>query len=331
MPVPPEPPPRRRPAQPVPRGNRSSSNCARHQFAPCHFRAPISRLLYAFNIDSGSRARHKRCGRASPKARAFFRRIINSKAGVIDLHRAGRHRDRPLPPVTCPISRDGRRPDRLGPWGKSAARRTRSPPIAREQPTSTWRSSSPPAGSGRVAARSDRPVARTVWQGPWYGRLPADWSMVRSPRSWRSAAPMASFDPALYQQLLAQRKMTDAQVRTDLQRTLFTQQLTVRPSVPRRWRARWRCLYASLLLESGRRGRLHPDPSGQCRQRTERCGYPDLLQPQRPALYPARASRRALCAGHAVGDRGSVRADRRRDRSLLSDQRRVTPRPRSAT
>lgn len=61
--------------------------------------------------------------------------------------------------------------------------------------------------------------------------------------------PNGQFDPALYQQLLAQRKMTDAQVRTDLQRTLFAQQLTV-PTIGATQMATQMALpYASLLLE----------------------------------------------------------------------------------
>ncbi|WP_343528163.1 SurA N-terminal domain-containing protein [Sphingomonas sp.] len=61
--------------------------------------------------------------------------------------------------------------------------------------------------------------------------------------------PNGQFDPALYQQLLAQRKMTDAQVRTDLQRTLFAQQLTF-PTIGATQMAQQMALpYASLLLE----------------------------------------------------------------------------------
>ena len=61
--------------------------------------------------------------------------------------------------------------------------------------------------------------------------------------------PNGQFDPALYQQLLAQRKMTDAQVRTDLQRTLFAQQLTV-PTIGATQMASQMALpYASLLLD----------------------------------------------------------------------------------
>ncbi|MDR6147059.1 peptidyl-prolyl cis-trans isomerase D [Sphingomonas sp. SORGH_AS870] len=61
--------------------------------------------------------------------------------------------------------------------------------------------------------------------------------------------PNGQFDPALYQQLLAQRKMTDVQVRTDLERTLFAQQLTV-PTIGATQMAMQMALpYASLLLE----------------------------------------------------------------------------------
>lgn len=61
--------------------------------------------------------------------------------------------------------------------------------------------------------------------------------------------PNGQFDPALYQQLLAQRKMTDAQVRTDLIRTTFAQQLTV-PTIGATQMAMQMALpYASLLLE----------------------------------------------------------------------------------
>ncbi|MET4897612.1 SurA N-terminal domain-containing protein [Sphingomonadaceae bacterium jetA1] len=61
--------------------------------------------------------------------------------------------------------------------------------------------------------------------------------------------PNGQFDPALYHQLLAQRKMTDAQVRTDLERTLYAQQLTV-PTIGATQLAMQMALpYASLLLE----------------------------------------------------------------------------------
>lgn len=61
--------------------------------------------------------------------------------------------------------------------------------------------------------------------------------------------PNGQFDPALYQQLLAQRKMTDAQVRTDLQRTLFAQQLTVPTIGATQMSTQMALPYASLLLE----------------------------------------------------------------------------------
>lgn len=61
--------------------------------------------------------------------------------------------------------------------------------------------------------------------------------------------PNGQFDPALYQQLLAQRKMTDAQVRTDLERTLFAQQLTVPTVGATQFATQMALPYASLLLE----------------------------------------------------------------------------------
>ncbi|WP_230481790.1 peptidylprolyl isomerase [Sphingomonas sp. Leaf21] len=61
--------------------------------------------------------------------------------------------------------------------------------------------------------------------------------------------PNGQFDPALYQQLLAQRKMTDAQVRTDIQRSSFAQQLTVPTIGAAQFAMQMALPYASLLLE----------------------------------------------------------------------------------
>ncbi|QXT36505.1 SurA N-terminal domain-containing protein [Sphingomonas sanguinis] len=61
--------------------------------------------------------------------------------------------------------------------------------------------------------------------------------------------PNGQFDPALYQQLLAQRKMTDAQVRTDIERSTFAQQLTIPTIGATQFATQMALPYASLLLE----------------------------------------------------------------------------------
>lgn len=61
--------------------------------------------------------------------------------------------------------------------------------------------------------------------------------------------PNGQFDPTLYQRFLAQRKMTDAQVRTDLTRTAYAQQLTLPNSDASQLAMQMALPYASLLLE----------------------------------------------------------------------------------
>ncbi|MEJ8629286.1 SurA N-terminal domain-containing protein [Sphingomonas sp. I4] len=95
--------------------------------------------------------------------------------------------------------------------------------------------------------------------------------------------PNGQFDPALYQQLLAQRKMTDLQVRTDLERTTFAQQLTVPTIGATQFATQMALPYASLLLESGR-----------ARSATSRPAWcPQAQRPATPTSRPSTPATRA--------------------------------------
>ncbi|MDD1450636.1 SurA N-terminal domain-containing protein [Sphingomonas sp. H160509] len=143
--------------------------------------------------------------------------------------------------------------------------------------------------------------------------------------------PTGKFDENLYRQVLAQRKLTDAQIRSDIERDTFAQQLTLPSNGATQVASQLALpLRVAAARKAHRHDRLHPRRRGPRRPSAKRYGPQHLLSAQHRPLYRPRAPRRPLRDDHARGRQGTGRPDRRRDRQDLPAGQRTLRRDREA-
>ncbi|MGR6328060.1 SurA N-terminal domain-containing protein [Sphingomonas sp. XXL09] len=124
--------------------------------------------------------------------------------------------------------------------------------------------------------------------------------------------PNGQFDPAIYQQLLSQRRLTDAQVRTDIARDLMSQQLILPTQGATQLPQQVALQYASILLEK-REGQIGFIPAAA------------MATGAAPTDAEIQAAYRRNIARYTVPERRVVRyarvdADTVKSRSTPSDQ-----------